>query len=844
VTANSKSNPWRRRWVRICVYIAVLVAIVLIGLPYAARYALEHWLKENGAEQANIKDIDINLFTGTVSLKGTDVKYGGHTVIKDSTIDIDLALIPFFSRQATVQSATLQGVHLEIEKQTDGRIRIGSVAVGGKSDDAAAAKQSSAGESRPWWFKVETLQLTDSTVRYISPQFTSDVKLKRVVLQNVFTGPAKTPASIQVEGQIDGAPVSLTATGTLRLPEIKASGKLVVSGLDLNHYAGILKEHLKELGGKTGIDGQYTFTIADGNLVTAGYDGKLVVSAARVAMDNLQSDADTISWQGKLDLAAGKGGGQKIAVDGALELAATKVAMEGVQGDAGTLSWKGKADLATSESGIPKLVVDGTLGLAGAKVATGDMRSSAGQLSWQGKVDLGASGPGAQTIAFDGTLASSGLGVEMTQAKLQARTKQVELKPAMKLQLGPDKMEGGGDVGIHAEDISVSTAQNISHNGGILDTSGKFQFATSGEPGNRKFDWGVQIPAISVTGGSVLNYTDPELKPPFKLDLTITKLSVKDIDSTDPEKAARFEFSAGIGKYGKVDSKGSIRPFAKDLFIEAETKLDNMSMVRISPYLIKSVGYYVKSGEFDLDSKMVIRNGAVDSKNKLLLSKLHLKKIEDGEIAAKTEADLGMPLDKALDMLRDKNDRIELDVPVTGKLNEINIGYNSVINIAMKKALKAGAMNYLIYAFQPYGSLIYLGQKIGEAAAKVSLDPIVFEAGSATLTDAHKDYLQKLVKVMKNREKIGVQLCSYVVFADALTAGKEPKKTAAPAGAAKLDDLSKEMQTHAITLAAQRAAGIKAYLVDEHGIDAGRLSVCVPEPDEKPDAKPRVELRI
>ena len=72
-------NIWRKRWVRFSVYAALMLIILLVAAPYAARYNLEQWLANNGAARAEIADIDINPFTGTVSLKGMDVKFGGQS---------------------------------------------------------------------------------------------------------------------------------------------------------------------------------------------------------------------------------------------------------------------------------------------------------------------------------------------------------------------------------------------------------------------------------------------------------------------------------------------------------------------------------------------------------------------------------------------------------------------------------------------------------------------------------------------------------------------------------------------------------------------------------------------
>ncbi len=47
-----------------------------------------------------------------------------------------------------------------------------------------------------------------------------------------------------------------------------------------------------------------------------------------------------------------------------------------------------------------------------------------------------------------------------------------------------------------------------------------------------------------------------------------------------------------------------------------------------------------------------------------------------------------------------------------------------------------------------------------------------------------------------------------------------------------------------LAFAKERALNIKKLLIEEHGIDSGRLFICNPEIDDAEDAKPRVDLTI
>jgi outer membrane protein OmpA-like peptidoglycan-associated protein len=144
---------------------------------------------------------------------------------------------------------------------------------------------------------------------------------------------------------------------------------------------------------------------------------------------------------------------------------------------------------------------------------------------------------------------------------------------------------------------------------------------------------------------------------------------------------------------------------------------------------------------------------------------------------------------------------------------------------------------YLLYAFQPYGALIMVGQAVGKQVGKINLDPVQFEPGEDKLTSAHKDYLKKLGKVMQDRPKIDVQICAYTTIAD-VSLRKEDAQEKAPG------ELSQRQIDKSVKLGQVRQKVIKDYLISEFKVSDGRLILCAPEYDDSKDAKPRVELLI
>jgi len=104
------------------------------------------------------------------------------------------------------------------------------------------------------------------------------------------------------------------------------------------------------------------------------------------------------------------------------------------------------------------------------------------------------------------------------------------------------------------------------------------------------------------------------------------------------------------------------------------------------------------------------------------------------------------------------------------------------------------------------------------------------------LTSQHKDYLEKLGKVMQDRPKLDVQICAYTTTADLSLKQGSPEKASSA--------LSQQQIDETLKVGLQRQKEIKDYLISRYKIDDGRLLLCSPKYDDSKDAKPRVELLI
>jgi hypothetical protein len=342
---------------------------------------------------------------------------------------------------------------------------------------------------------------------------------------------------------------------------------------------------------------------------------------------------------------------------------------------------------------------------------------------------------------------------------------------------------------------------------------------------------------IVVAGNSSVIFEDYTLAVPYKTDLSITRLEVIGIDSSQPEQKTEIVLHGELEKRTPVEVTGYISPFKAKPYVDMKLDLKNYPLKSLSSYTVQAVGTALASGQLQLKSSMVLADDNLDMKNAILLKKLETKTIEP-ELAAELNNQLPIPLDSALSLLRDKKRNISLDVPLSGPVSELNVGISDVLITALSKAIVPAASGYLMYALGPYGALAYVGMKVGENMLEVKLPPVVFAQQETSLTDEHVKYLERIGKILQDRSEADIQLCPRVPSWEFLT---EEEKSAVKGGVVEVDETKKN---DLLQLGQQRAKAVQELLEEKYGIDHNRLLICNTAIDTKKDAVPSVLLQM
>ncbi len=351
----------------------------------------------------------------------------------------------------------------------------------------------------------------------------------------------------------------------------------------------------------------------------------------------------------------------------------------------------------------------------------------------------------------------------------------------------------------------------------------------------------VKIKQIKVSGNSGFQFTDNSMSTGFTTRLGIKSFKVDNIDLSQPEKPFTFHLKGAFDKHAPLEITGSAAPFADKMLVQQKLHLRNYSLYSVSPYVIDAIGTMFESGQMNLTSELKITGNKLDAKNSVVLKDIKAKTVHN-ELADELNSKLPVSLDTALSLLRDNHGNIELDVPVTGELTQLNVGLTDIIITAVSTSIITAVTPYLAYTvLGPTGALVYLGLKVGQALLDADLPSLQYEPGETVLTDKQKEQLGSIGDSIKKDVEQDYSICAKVSLNELSGA------------ATTTDDSSKEKRQDIMDqpenrkklfeLGSQRAQVVKDYLVAEFAIDEERLLICSPAPDFDKDGAPTISFK-
>lgn len=339
----------------------------------------------------------------------------------------------------------------------------------------------------------------------------------------------------------------------------------------------------------------------------------------------------------------------------------------------------------------------------------------------------------------------------------------------------------------------------------------------------------LKVKELNFTENGHAVFYDASLDPPFRLEAKTINIKVLDIDNMQPNKKSPAAVDLIIGKHGAIHLEGHTVVFAKRPTFDLSGSIKGLDLRPTTSYTRRYIGHRIKHGQLDMDLKLKADNGVLDSVLNLQLYKFELEALSP-EDQKELDTSMGVPVNTALALLRDKDGAIRLKLPITGDITNPDFDPSDAIFQAMSKSLTTAVINY----YTPFGLVTGAGLVLDLATA-LQFDPVIFETGKGELEPSHLAYLDNLAKLLNERPGVRLILCGRVNLADHQVLF--PFKKARPQAQSPTDKdatapparkLTRQEQQALVNLAMQRAEGIKDYLIQAGKVSADRLILCDP----------------
>ncbi|MDP3227073.1 MAG: DUF748 domain-containing protein [Acidovorax sp.] len=381
---------------------------------------------------------------------------------------------------------------------------------------------------------------------------------------------------------------------------------------------------------------------------------------------------------------------------------------------------------------------------------------------------------------------------------------------------------------------------------------------------------------VSLVNGKVL-FSDFFIKPNYSADLSelTGKLSAFSSEAPGGEPVlADLELRGRAEGSASLEITGKLNPLAKPLALDITGKVRDLELPPLTPYAVKYAGHGIERGKLSVDvNYKVLPSGQLTASNRLVLHQLTFGEPVEG-------APNSMPVKLAVALLADRNGVIDLDLPISGSLNDPQFSIGPVIFKVI--------VNLIGKALTSPFSLLASALGGGDEMSNVPFAP-----GSATLTPEAQQNLGKVVKALAERPALKITVTGMASLQDEreglqreslqqkVLAEKRRANPAdtAPVSAAEypallkavygradipkprnLVGLAKELTvpemealllanqpaTEAIAadLATQRGQAIRSYLVSQK-LPVDRLFVAAPKSGKQPEKwTPRAELTL
>jgi outer membrane protein OmpA-like peptidoglycan-associated protein len=257
-------------------------------------------------------------------------------------------------------------------------------------------------------------------------------------------------------------------------------------------------------------------------------------------------------------------------------------------------------------------------------------------------------------------------------------------------------------------------------------------------PGGNPGAMSISIGTVKIAAGAA-NFSDFWIKPNYAVSLQELNGSIVGL-SSEPKSRAKVDINGKVDRYAPAQINGDINLLSAALYTDLKVKFQGVELTSVTPYSGHFAGYAIEKGKLSIDVAYLVENRQLSAKQKFVIDQLQL-----GEKVESPDA-VHLPLKLAVALLKDRNGVIDIDLPMTGSLDDPQFRLGPLIWKAF-----VGLLTKIATA--PFALLGRLGGGHDEEINRVDFDP-----GSSALDAAANERMGALAKALGERPALALEI--------------------------------------------------------------------------------------
>jgi uncharacterized protein involved in outer membrane biogenesis len=250
-----------------------------------------------------------------------------------------------------------------------------------------------------------------------------------------------------------------------------------------------------------------------------------------------------------------------------------------------------------------------------------------------------------------------------------------------------------------------------------------------------------------------VDFRDRFIRPNYSAQLSDLNGTVGRLDSRTRDMAT-LQFSGRVAGTGLLEIGGAVNPTVIPPALDIKAKAHDIELPGLTPYSSKYAGYPIERGKLSVDVAYKIESdGKLEASNQIIVNQLTFGPKTDSPDATK------LPVPFIVALLQDRHGVIDLDLPLTGSVNDPQFSMGALIwKVILNLFTKVVS--------SPFAAIGGGGK---------DLSHVDFKPGTALIADGSQEIIAKVAKALDDRPQLKLGI---VAMADPVSEAEAMRRAA------------------------------------------------------------------